>query len=370
MPIFLLVVLTVYGGMHAYVFFKASTGLSLGQTAYTGLAVFMIAMVLAPFAVRLLERSGHELPASVFAYIGFTWMGFVFLFFCSSLLMDAYRLLIWTFRRPLMPSPFAAFVIPLAAAALITAYGFFEALSIRAEHVVLEAPGLGTDRVRIAQVTDIHLGIVVGPQRLEKMLQIVREARPDILVSTGDLLDSTGPEVRASLELFTQIRPPMGKYAVTGNHEYYAGLEEALAATREAGFTVLRQESFTIPGVMRIAGVDDPAGELLPKDNATDAKVLGGASGLFTLFLKHRPLVESSAVGLFGLQLSGHTHRGQIFPFRLVTRLFFPRDSGLYSLGTSYLYASRGTGTWGPPVRFISTPEVTIIDLVKKPPGD
>ncbi len=370
MPIFLLVVLTVYGGMHAYVFFKASTGLSLGHTAYTGLAIFMIAMVLAPFAVRLLERSGRELPASLLAYTGFTWMGFVFLLFCCLLLMDAYRLLTWAFHTPLLPSPFTAFVIPLAAAALITAYGFFEALSIRAEHVVLEAPNLGRDKIRIAQLTDVHLGVVIGPQRMERMLQVVREAKPDILVSTGDLLDSTGPEVRASLELIRQIRPPLGKFAVTGNHEFYAGLEEALAATREAGFTMLRQESITIPGVMRIAGVDDPAGELLPKNNSIDAKVLAGENEFFTLFLKHRPLVEPTAVGLFGLQVSGHTHRGQIFPFRLVTRLFFPLDSGLYSLGPSHLYASRGTGTWGPPIRFISPPEVTIIDLVKKPSGD
>ncbi len=372
---FFIIVFLIYGGMHAYAFVKAFQGLSLSYAAGAGAGVFLAFMVFSPLLVRSLESSYQGL-ATLLGYASYIWMGFIFLFFCSSLAVDFYRLAVWALRLIFrqMPGPFtltalASFLIPLAAAVLITVYGLIEAQSIRPETVAITTPKLSGSResLRIVQVSDIHLGPIVGPQRLGKILEAVREARPDILISTGDLIDGDSPTLRRSIAMLKEIDAPLGKFAVTGNHEFYAGIERALAATREAGFKVLRQECFTIPGVIRIAGVDDrsEAGSFLP-DNSVDRKVLSPGTREFTLFLKHRPAVNSSIFGMFDLQLSGHTHRGQIFPFRLVTRLFFPLDSGLYELpDNSRLYASRGTGTWGPPIRFLSPPEVTIIDLVK-----
>lgn len=371
---FLIVVFMFYGGMHVYAFLKAYHGLSPNPLAAAILAGFMTAMFISPLLVRLVERSGSQAAATLLGYAGYTWMGFLFLFFCAALAVDIFRLAAWSLRfsfrqMPAAPalSAFAAFTVPFAAAALISIYGFFEARNIVPESVTLATPKLAAkDRLRIVQITDIHLGLIVGPKRLERILAVVRDARPDILVSTGDLIDGDSPTLRRSIEMLKDITPPLGKFAVTGNHEYYAGLDKALAATREAGFKVLREEEFTIPGVIRIAGVDDQAGSIRP-DNTADRKVLSREVPEFTLFLKHRPATDKSTIGRFDLQLSGHTHKGQIFPFLLVTRLFFPLDSGLYRLSeSSYLYASRGTGTWGPPIRFLSRPEVTIIDLVKK----
>lgn len=370
MYLFFAVVFLVYGGMHVYLFRKAAAGLNLGPASGAALGLLMAFMVFSPFLVRNLERGGHDLPATVLAYASFTWMGIVFLFVCSSLVLDVFRLAAWLFGR-LPLSAFTAFALPLSAALLIGAYGMIEAGSIRTEHVTLEYPGLDRERLRIAQVSDLHLGLIVGPRRLGQALDIVEAARPDILVSSGDLIDTGSPVISQCVAMLKEVSPPLGKFAVTGNHEFYAGLEKALAATREAGFMVLRQESFSIPGVIRIAGVDDPAGAIISRDGDTDTQVLGARSGgEFILFLKHRPQVDESAKGLFDLQLSGHTHRGQIFPFRIVTMLFYPMDSGLYRVSdTSFLYSSRGTGTWGPPIRFLSPPEVTIIDLVRTKPG-
>lgn len=374
MYLFFAIFILVYGGIHAYAFLKAFHGLSLSPAAGAVLGLVMLFMMMSPFLVRTLEKGGSLAAATLVGYTGYCWMSLIFLFVCVSLVIDLYRLAAWALQfvfGPMPPVPaLAAFMIPFAAAALFTVYGAFEAHNIRAEHVTIATPKLNgqKERLRIVQVTDIHLGLIVGPQRLERIMAIVKEARPDILVSTGDLIDGDSLALSGSIEMLREVKPPLGKFAVTGNHEFYAGIERALAITREAGFTVLRQECFTIPGVIRLAGVDDSGetGSLLP-DNSIDAKVLAQAVPEFTLFLKHRPACHESTLGKFDLQVSGHTHRGQIFPFRLVTKLFFPLDSGLYRLSeNSCLYASRGTGTWGPPIRFLSPPEVTIIDLVRK----
>jgi predicted MPP superfamily phosphohydrolase len=118
---------------------------------------------------------------------------------------------------------------------------------------------------------------------------------------------------------------------------------------------------------MNVAGVDDPAARRFGL--FTDIPEMNILSTLdpeqFTLLLKHKPVIDEDSLGMFDLQLSGHTHRGQIFPFKFIVQIFFPKLSGYFDLKeNSHLYVSRGTGTWGPPIRFLSPPEVTVIDLV------
>ena len=199
------------------------------------------------------------------------------------------------------------------------------------------------------------------------MLKEVKAADPDILVSTGDLVDGQINDLPGLAELLREINPRYGKFAITGNHEFYAGLNHAMDFTERAGFTILRGEGITITGLINIVGVDDPAGKRYGLLKGVVEKEL--LSGLppekFTLFLKHRPLLDRDALGLFDLQLSGHTHKGQIFPLSLVTRLSYPADSGsLVLLNKSHLYVSRGVGTWGPPIRFLAPPEVTVIEIL------
>jgi uncharacterized protein len=168
-------------------------------------------------------------------------------------------------------------------------------------------------------------------------------------------------------EILQEVNPRYGKYGVTGNHEFYAGLGQALEFTEKAGFTILRGKVTAIGDFMTIVGVDDPAGSGLHRsDGEIERELLGRVPReRFTLLLKHRPDVEKDSAALFDLQLSGHVHKGQVFPFRLFTRLFYQMYAGFYQLSTgSHLYVSRGTGTWGPPIRFLTPPEVTLIELV------
>jgi predicted MPP superfamily phosphohydrolase len=223
---------------------------------------------------------------------------------------------------------------------------------------------VGTDRLRIAQISDVHLGLLVREDRMADILSKVEAENPDILVSTGDLVDGNMTEIDALPALFGKLRPRLGKYAITGNHEVYAGLAQSLTAEKAFGFTLLSGQMITVDNILNIAGVDDPAAGL-PED---EKKILEKAqNGLFTLLLKHRPDPLKESMGLFDLQLSGHTHYGQLFPFRYIAGLVYPLQNGPYYLPKgSILYTSRGSGTWGPPVRVLAPPEVTIFDIVRE----
>ncbi len=378
MSLFLLTFFIMYGGVHVYTFLKVKSAVPLGGAA-APLALFLALMVVAPVLVRIIERRGFEAIARTLAYIGYTWMGVLFLFFTAALAIDIYRLFLYLaglgLHRDISAfylSGRSAFLIPLVYAMLAAVYGYFEARDIRVERLTIATAKLPAqvDRLRIVQVSDVHLGLIVREERLQRILREVRNAEPDLLVSTGDLVDGQLDGMTGMAEAFRKIVPRYGKFAITGNHEFYAGLDQALDFMRLGGFTVLRGEVVSVAGMINIAGVDDPAGRSFgSKRQVEEKKLLAGfMPGSFTLLLKHRPVVDRDALGFFDLQLSGHVHNGQLFPFQLVTRLFYPLPSGYTALPEhSALYLSRGTGTWGPPLRFLAPPEVTVIDLVRQP---
>jgi hypothetical protein len=269
----------------------------------------------------------------------------------------------------LMPSPRLSFFAPLFLALIVGIFGFFQALNIRTERIAIQTAKIPRDigRVRIVQISDVHLGLIVRQNRLAKILECVNAAHPDLLVSTGDLVDGQLNELEGLAEQIRKVRAPLGKYAVTGNHEFYAGIGTALKFTQEAGFTMLRERGLTVSGVLNLAGVDDPAGNRFGTGRKVSEKALLAElpRSAFTVLLKHRPLPDDESGGLFDLQLSGHTHKGQIFPFTVLIDSMYPKSAGLLELGAgARLYVSRGSGTWGPPIRFLSAPEVTVIDLI------
>lgn len=364
---------SIYTSLHVYAFLKLRKAVAMSGASTAPVALFMILMILTPILVRVLESADFERTAKGFAYVGYTWMGFLFLFVVAALTVDVWRLLVYLVEAVLKTdlnflkvSARQAFFLPLFAGVLAAGYGMNEALNIRTETLVLKSPKI-TRPIRIAQISDVHLGLLVREGRLAKILGKVKAASPDILVSTGDLVDGQTDSLNGVGNLLREIQPPLGKFAVTGNHEFYAGLERSLEFTKQAGFRVLRGEAASVDGLIQIAGVDDPAVRGYGRSREVPEKELlsGLSQDRFTLLLKHRPHVEESSPGLFDLQLSGHAHKGQIFPFSLIHYVLFPYIAGLYDLPSgSYLYVSRGSGTWGPPIRFLAPPEVTIIDLV------
>lgn len=382
MILFLAGFFLIYTMLHVYAFWRLQGALGFGPLTALPLAFVMLAMISAPMVIRLSENAGFDLFARFAAYSGYTWMGLLFLFVCMSITIDVYRLMVYVIgwvlgvdTAWLIPSPKFYCLFVLGAVALIGIYGSFEARDIKTERISIVTDKIPAQAspLRIAQISDIHLGLTVRQERLKRIMRQVERADPDILVSTGDLVDGQMDNLTPLVDLLQRVSPKYGKFAVTGNHEFYAGIDQAIAFTRRAGFRVLRGEAVTVDGIIDIVGVDDPAGPGFGVPDAEEKRLLENAtahSTQFVLFLKHRPVVQRESLGRFDLQLSGHLHKGQVFPFRLITRIFFPFIAGFYSFpGHSLLYVSRGSGTWGPPIRFLASPEVTVIELVHGTPS-
>lgn len=378
MSLFLLTFLSLYGAIHLYLFVKARSAFALGFGASVAMGLFLTAMVVAPIAVRVLDRHGIHLAGRYLAYFAYTWMGLLFFFLCLSLCLDVYNLsmrllallpgsstasLLWKGRN--------SFTFIILGVLFLGGLSAYSAWQIRLERVVLQTVKLPAhvEKITIGQISDVHLGPMVGERRLARIVRLLEIGKPDLVVATGDLVDAQMDRLNNLADMLANLNPPLGKFAITGNHEFYAGIRQSESFLRAAGFNLLRNEGLKLNGLINIVGVDDPAGKRRYPENRVvvkEEKILLAHldSERFTLLLKHRPRVEKESIGRFDLQLSGHTHGGQIFPFNLITRLFYSKQTGLHRLGKgSVLYVSRGTGTWGPPMRFLSPPEVTLIEL-------
>ncbi|MDA3904333.1 MAG: metallophosphoesterase [Desulfuromusa sp.] len=373
MKLFFLLFLATYGGMHALVFWGFHPLLK-GHPALPSLTwIWMVGMIAAPLLVRLCDRSGLEALARGLAWVSYSWMGVVFIAFSLFTLVGLWELMVRLANRllPQLPnlSLHGAVTATVVLFVVIAAsfYGIYEANNLRIERIRIVTPRLpsGTAPIRIAQVSDLHLGLIHRDEALAPIVSRLQDLQPDLLVATGDIVDAQLNHLDELVELWQRIDPPLGKYAVTGNHEYYAGLDQALDFLRRSGFKVLRNRDMKVGEWLKVVGVDDPARRGIPDEDGA----LGERSELFTLLLKHRPDFVETSLGKFDLQLSGHAHRGQMFPFNLLTAIKHPRQNGLYPLASGQdLYVSRGTGTWGPPMRILSPPEITLFEIVPETP--
>lgn len=376
MSLFLTVFFLLYAGMHWYAFIKARAAFAFGAGIGMTLALFMLVMILMPFIIHYLEKYDFDEIARPTAFAGYSWMGALFLFCSASVAIDCCRLVIrgaallaGKNTAPMYISDYRSFMIALIISLAAAVYGYFDARDIRTERLVIRTHKISreTGMIRIVQISDVHLGLIVREDRLKLILDAVRKAAPDILVSTGDLVDGQLSRLNGLAAMLNEIKPRYGKFAITGNHEFFAGVEQSVNFTEEAGFTVLRGGDAAVPaGPIVIVGVDDPTAGRFGLPAVSEQELLRKLpADKFIVLLKHRPIVDRNSLGLFDLQLSGHVHKGQIFPFSILTKIYYPVYAGYAKLpGNAHLYVSRGSGTWGPPIRFLAQPEVTIIDLV------
>lgn len=360
---FLSIVLLVYASMHLYALGKV--WMAIPHSFGLGLALTLVGLILtfSPLLVWLLERHGWHRTAAAAAWVSYVWMGYLFLFFCLGLLFDLGNALatLLAFHWPLT-EPMTVRLIGLLALAL-WGYGFVEARELQVERITITTPKLATGRITLAQLSDLHLGLIRRDKLLDRIVAELHALKPDILVATGDIVDGQRDDLHALAGHFHSYTPPLGAYAVTGNHEYYAGLEYSLRFLRAAGFTVLRGE-LAQAGDIVLVGVDDPAAKSSDQHVSQESsQALASVSAHdFIVLLKHQPVVEREVP--FDLQLSGHIHGGQIFPFVYLTRLAYGVRTGLTVLADGRrLYVSRGTGTWGPPIRLFAAPEIALITI-------
>ena len=376
--IFITAFLILYGSLHLYFYSKLKRAIDISPVSNLFVIIALCFLLLSPIFIHMLTNTGHVLLTNILAHIGFMWMGALFLFFSIYLLVDVYWVIINISDRifppdllKYIPGARITFFVTLLIIAGILVYGRFEAEHISVERIELRTAKLPprVSSLRIVQITDIHFSTLNGVKFAQKIGKIIKGLHPDILVSTGDLIDRGLVDKEGVVSLFRDIKTTYGKYAIAGNHEFISGIKKAVEFTEKAGFSMLRNEGIMVGDFLNIAGVDDPAGKRFGAvSSVSEDKVLASFSpDTLNILLKHQPKIENNSLGKFDIQISGHTHHGQIFPFTLITSLFYPYTRGLHKVSNdSYLYVSRGTGTWGPPIRFLTFPEITVIDFQRE----
>ena len=364
--------ITVYSLLNYYFIRKHSAVMTLGLFPAILFWLVVITLILTPVATILFSQHGPPFMAAITGFTGYSWLAFLFLFLAIHGSADI-LLFVAAKIGVSLPSHMdkAAFVITMGCSIFILLFGRYEAGQIELERLKIETSKLPekVEKLTIVQLSDIHFSPIIGKGTSKKILDIIQAEHPDIIVITGDLLDQGVRDREQVIGHLHQMSAPKGKFAITGNHEFYAGITESTNFIQQSGFKLLRNESIQVDDIINIVGVDDPTAERFGIVPAVSEEALlkGVAQDHFTLLLKHQPRIDEKTSKLFDLQLSGHTHAGQIFPFTILVKIAFPYLCGLYHLeGGAKLYVSRGTGTWGPPFRFLAPPEVTVIDLVRK----
>jgi uncharacterized protein len=376
---FLGVLSLALGLEHIYIFVRLSHYLNLSGTTQRsiGLIIFVLAIatLTALPAMRYLSREAAE-PVLAFT---FTWMGIAFLLMVVLLVTDLLWLLYNLSPAELPHDPERRIFIhsvfgyaALGAAGLLSGYSVWGALrpvAVKPLSITLNRLPKALDGLRIVQITDLHIGAMINRRWLQGIVDKVNALKPDLIAITGDLIDGTVQDLKDQVEPIAGLKARLGVYYITGNHEYYFGVEDWCAHVASLGLRVLRNERVTITGpkgeTFDLAGVDDWAANRFPGEAANLSKALKGRDPKKPLILlAHQPAAidEASQHGV-DLQLSGHTHGGQIWPFSYLVYLQQPYIKGLHNHRDTQIYVSEGTGFWGPPMRLGTSAEITHITL-------
>jgi predicted MPP superfamily phosphohydrolase len=371
--IFFSVVLSVYGGAHYYLYtwWVRFTKPTRHRRRIVGLLFFLL-VVSFPIA-RILARYDLNSFSYVLTLVSYIWMGLSLYFFLLAFGSDLILGLLKIFpfgSKPSIQSSLRFRRIQVACIAagvlMIGGYALGEARNFRVIRLEIPLSGLppAMDGFSLVQVSDIHYGMLTENGKLSRIVDCINELQPDVVVITGDLVDEGVSHMEEMAIPLARLKSRHGLFAVTGNHEYYAGVDRAVAIMKKAGIRVLRNESVLLPGGLQLLGMDDPTGSRRTGNPSPNFEPLLSQldAGKPSVLLYHQPIQFEKVTSLgIGLQLSGHTHGGQLFPIIFISRLIYPFTPGIHQRENSFLYVSRGVGTWGPPMRLGSAPEVTVI---------
>jgi predicted MPP superfamily phosphohydrolase len=305
------------------------------------------------------------------AWAGMTWLVVAWYLLLGTLVLGFLALLasLSSSREPRRRLLRVGTPLVVVASLSATAYGLHEAAMPTVTPVTVTSSELpeGFDGLRVALVTDLHLGPVRDASFAQRVVEEVNAQRPDVVVLGGDLVDGKVTQVADAMAPLADLDAPLGVFAVSGNHEFISQEADAwLTHWETLGITVLRNENVALQrqsDTIRLAGVHDETGT--GADAADVDGALGSApAGGFTLLAAHQPQQALDAQGRgIDLQLSGHTHGGQVWPFRYAVRLQQPVIDGLNLVGDVPVLTSRGAGAWGPPVRVLAPPEIPVVTL-------
>ncbi|MET0475106.1 MAG: metallophosphoesterase [Mycobacterium sp.] len=367
---------------------KDTTGPGRMRRALTALLVVFTVVLVAALG---LPRVIGPTESAWFAWPGYLWLAVVVYLFLALLVMEPIRLALrgWTRRgprteqvvadRPVAPSVvdrrvfLARASAAVAGATSVGVVGFGAAAALGPPDLLrvpvrLRKLDPAFNGFRIAVVCDIHLGPLAGRAHTERIVRMINETEPDLVAIVGDLVDGTVSELGAAAEPLRDLHSREGSFFVTGNHEYFVDDPfEWLTELERLGVQPLRNENTAIrrgAATFHLAGVNDVAGASRSDPPDFDRALSGLDSSRTTVLLAHQPVqVERAAARGVDLQVSGHTHGGQMWPFHYVVRAVQPSLAGLSTVEDTQLYVSRGAGFWGPPVRVGARPDISVLSL-------
>lgn len=385
--LFIGIALLVVGGGHLYLYRRlvrdtttTRRGRALGGSALVLLAVILV-------AGRVMQRQAPGPFSDLIGGIGFVWMGLGMFLVLAFGAVDLFRLgrsLSGTSapvhdRAPVDPARRLFLARATAGGAAAVATGFSSYGIWRAYHppsvteVVMKVPKLpkALDGFSIVQLTDIHVGNMIERRFMDELVRAANAAKPDLFAITGDLVDGDVPTLGNAVAALSGLNARYGSYFVTGNHEYYAGDRAWTAFLQTQGVQVLRNRHVTIGDAgasFDLVGVDDWRGRSAPGagggDYDLDKALWGHSPDRAAVLLAHQPANYKVAVTKgIDVQLSGHTHGGQLWPITLFIGLGWEHAAGHYRQGDSHIYVSRGCGFWGPPMRVGAPPEIVKVIL-------
>lgn len=376
--IFLSIVLTIYGLINTYIFITGWNALPddppLLHLVY---AVVFGGCALAYPVGRVLERSRFPALSVPIVWVGAFWLAAMTYFFLLVLTIDLLRLVNWIvpFFPPVLVTPtdqtkLLFFALLTSGVAIVVALGAWNAARPRLKNLRLRVAkdGRQLPSIRIAVASDIHLGTIVSTRRLKRIVGMINDLQPDIVLLPGDVVDEDlAPVIRYNLgETLRTIKAKYGVVAITGNHEYIGGVEPAVHYLQEHGMVVLRDNAILIANSLYIIGREDRSiGQFAGRQRVPLAELMKDVDRSFPIILMdHQPfhLEEAEQAGV-DMQLSGHTHHGQLWPFNYITNKVYEVSWGYKQKGNTHIYVSCGVGTWGPPVRTGNRPEILMIEL-------
>jgi len=370
--VFFSIIMLIYTLANYYLYVRGLQAFQLNQPYRRWYIVIFWTIAASFVAGSFLERLASSAFSEWIYRIGSFWLALMLYLFIAVVLIDFIRVLnhFFHFLPPFTPIlTFRLGLIVLSIASVIVIGGHINALWINVKEIPLtiHKKVTGSPEVKILMASDIHLGALIGERREKKLLDIVREQKPDLVLLCGDLVDGEiAPVLRKNLGRHIQeIKTQLGVYAILGNHEYIGGIDKTLPYLKSINIKVLIDETVNLADGIQLVGRNDHSsgrGANAPKSLAE--LLIGIDPTKPVIVMNHQPFnLDEAAVANVDLHLSGHTHNGQLWPFNYLTKAIFELSWGYLKKGNTNFYVSSGYGTWGPSVRTGNRPEVVIFKL-------